>query len=378
MDTEIQADHSETLFKLYTLKPVLIDADQVEKLFEPLTYPENSYSKICFHNISFGVDVCSERLTEVILSNIVAGRSVSEAMEVMEIFSLALEGCSLRTLDLSNNSLGEKGVRAFSALKEISKSLCSCLSDITKKAARAVTELIPSTEKLKVLHFYFNKTGDEEAVFIAKIVEASPSLEDFCCATSWIRSKWGVSLIEALGKCRNLKKLDLSDNMFGKEAGELLATALLSNAGLTKVHLAHLNLQAEGAIKVGKALTRSAVVLSNCVASKQFLTKLNLSGNRLTDTGAFFIGDALEDGHDQLLEVDMSGNFIRKDGATCLARAVAGKPRFALLNINDNCISEEGIDDVKVIFSGSPSMLGPLDENDPNGDSEDDEFDEDL
>ncbi|KAI3953441.1 hypothetical protein MKW92_002709 [Papaver armeniacum] len=347
MDTEIQADHSETLFKLCTLKPVLIDADQVEKLFEPLTYPENSYSKICFHNISFGVDAAHaaapilsslrERLTEVHLSNIVAGRSVSEAMEVMEIFSLALEGCSLKHLDLSNNSLGEKGVRAFSALLKSQSNLEELYlmnDDITKEAARAVTELIPSTEKLKVLHFYFNKTGDEGAVFIAKIVEASPSLEDFCCATSWIRSKGGVSLIEALGKCRNLKKLDLSDNMFGKEAGELLATALLSNAGLTEVHLAH---------------------LTNCVASKQFLSKLNLSGNRLTDTGAFFIGGALADGHDQLTE-----------------------PRFALLNINDNCISEEGIDDVKVIFSGSPSMLGPLDENDPNGESEDGEFDEDL
>ncbi|RZC80952.1 hypothetical protein C5167_043550 [Papaver somniferum] len=184
----------------------------------------------------------------------------------MEIFSLALEGCGLKTLDLSNNSLGEKGARAL--------------------------------------------TGDEGAVFIAKIVEASPSLEDFCCATSWIGSKGGVALIEA-------------------EAGKHLAAALLSNAGLTEVHLAHLNLPAEGAIKVGKALT-------------------------LTDTGAFFIGDALADGDDQLTEVDMSGNFISKDGATCLARAVA------------------------VIFSGSPSMLGPLDENDPNGESEDDEFDEDL
>ncbi|KAI3907668.1 hypothetical protein MKW98_016312 [Papaver atlanticum] len=383
MDNEIQVDHSETLFKLYALQPVLSDADQVEKLLEPLTYPKNSYSKICFHNISFGVDAARaaepmlsslrERLTEVILSNI--------------IFSLALEGCSLKTLDLSNNPLGEKGVRAFSALLKSQSNLEELYlmnDDITKEAAKAVTELIPSTEKLKVLHFYFNRTGDEGAVFIAKIVEASPSLEDFCCATSWIGSKGGVAVIEALAKCRNLKKLDLSDNMLRKEAGELLAAALLSNAGLTEVHLAHLSLQAEGAIKVGKPLTRcapslevldmsmnritpvAAVVLANCVASKQFLTKLNLSGNRLTDT----------DGHDRLTEVDMSGNFIRKDGATCLARAVAGKPRFALLNINDNCISEEGISDVKVIFSGSPSMLGPLDENDPNG--EDDEWDEDL
>ncbi|XP_026422466.1 RAN GTPase-activating protein 2-like [Papaver somniferum] len=360
-----------------------------------VSYPENSYSGICFHNISFGVDAAHaaapiltslrERLTEVILSNIVAGRSVSEAMEVMEIFSLALEGCSLKTLDLSNNSLGRKGVWAYSALLKSQSNLEELYlmnDDITKEAARAVTELIPSTERLKVLHFYFNR------------IEASPSLEDFCCATSWIGSKGGVALIEALGRCRNLKKLDPSDNMFGMEAGKLMATAFLSNAGLTEVHLGHLNLQAEGAIKVGKALMRcapslevldmsmnginpvAAVILAKCVASKQFLTKLNLSGNRLTDTGAFFIGDALADGHDQLTEVDMSGNFIRKDGATCLARAVAGKPRFALLNINDNCISEEGINDVKVIYSGSPSMLGPLDENDPNG--EDDEWDEDF
>jgi Ran GTPase-activating protein 1 len=47
-----------------------------------------------------------------------------------------------------------------------------------------------------------------------------------------------------------------------------------------------------------------------------------------------------------------------------------------LLNINANFIPDEGIDEVKEILKGgknSLDVLGPLDENDPEGDPEDDD-----
>ena len=53
-----------------------------------------------------------------------------------------------------------------------------------------------------------------------------------------------------------------------------------------------------------------------------------------------------------------------------------GKRRAKLLNINGNFISDEGIDELKDIFKKSPDMLGPLDENDPDGIDNDEESDE--
>ncbi|KAF2284154.1 hypothetical protein GH714_019612 [Hevea brasiliensis] len=90
-----------------------------------------------------------DQLKEVDLSDFIAGRPEAEALDVMNIFSSALEGSILKSLDLSNNALGEKGVRAFGALLQSQ----SCLEElylmndgISEEAARAVCELIPSTE----------------------------------------------------------------------------------------------------------------------------------------------------------------------------------------------------------------------------------------
>ncbi|KAG8663393.1 RAN GTPase-activating protein 1 [Manihot esculenta] len=375
-----------------------ISAEEAEGLFKPLKEPGNQYSKICFSNRSFGLDAAGvaepilssikDQLTEVDLSDFVAGRPESEALQVMNIFSLALEGSNLRYLNLSNNALGEKGVRAFEALLKSQNSLeeLYLINDgISEEAACAVRELIPSTGKLKVLEFHNNMTGDEGAVAIADIVKRSPMLENFRCSSTRIGSDGGVVLAEALGACSRLRKLDLNDNMFGVEAGVALSKSIVAFADLTEIYLNYLNLEDEGAEALSNALKESAPslevlemagnditakgasALAACIAAKQFLSKLNLSENELKDEGGILIAKAIESGHGQLNEVDLSTNSIRRAGARLLGQAVVLKPGFKLLNINGNFISDEGIDEVKDIFKNLPGVLGPLDENDPEG-----------
>ncbi|KAI6695581.1 hypothetical protein NL676_023291 [Syzygium grande] len=380
---------SETVFDISGGRRAFIDAEEAEELLKPLKAPGNSYKKICFSNRSFGLDAArvakpfllslKDKLTEVDLSDFVAGRPEAEALEVMNIFSSALEGCKLRCLDLSNNALGEKGVRAFGALLKSQNNLeeLYLMNDgISEEAALAVCELLPSTEKLRILHFHNNMTADEGALAISEIVKHSPALEDFRCSSTRIGSDGGVSLCEALSTCSRIKNLDLRDNMFGVEAGVALSKAIPSFADLT---------EDEGTEALAHALKESAPSLEvlemagndiTAKAAKQFLTKLNLSENELKDEGAILIGKALEEGHGQLVEVDFSTNAIRRVGARVLAQAVVQKPGFKMLNINSNFISEEGLDEVKDIFKSSPNMLGPLDENDPEGEDLDEEADE--
>jgi len=117
---------------------------------------------------------------------------------------------------------------------------------------------------------------------------------------------------------------------------------------------------------------KAASSLAACVASKQSLKKLGLSENELKDEGAVEIAKALEEGHRELKEVDLSTNMIRRVGARSLARAVSSdKPEFAMLNINGNYISDEGIDEVKEILK--EGVLGPLDENDVEGEQGEEE-----
>ncbi|KAG6785918.1 RAN GTPase-activating protein 2 [Populus alba] len=396
------------MFDISGGRRAFISGEEAEEVLKPLKVPGNLYTRICFSNRSFGLEAAhvtepillsiKDQLTEVDLSDFVAGRSESEALEVMNIFSSALEGCNLRYLNLSNNALGEKGVKAFGKLLKTQNNLeeLYLINDgISEEAARAVCELIPSTEKLKVLHFHNNMTGDEGAVAIAEMVKRSPVLEDFRCSSTRVGLEGGVALAKALGSCKHLRKLDLRDNMFGVEAGIALSRSLFAFADLTEAYLSYLNLEDEGAEALANALkecapslevldmagnditAKGASSLAACISAKQFLTKLNLSENELKDEGAILIAKAIEVGHGQLNEVDLSINAIRIAGARLLAQAVVDKPGFKSLNINGNYISDEGIDEVKDIFKGLPNVLGNLDENDPDGELDEDAKEED-
>ncbi|KAL2506189.1 RAN GTPase-activating protein 1 [Abeliophyllum distichum] len=392
----------ETFFDISKGQRAFIEADEAKTLLIPLKEPGNSYTELCFSNRSFGLGAAhvagpilesiKNQLKKVDLSDFVAGRPEAEALDVMNIFSAALEGSHLTCLNLSDNALGEKGVRAFGKLLQSQTSLeeLYLMNDgISEEAARAVCELVPSTEKLKVLQFHNNMTGDEGAVAISEILRRSPLLEDFRCSSTRVGSVGGVALSEALEGCKNLKKLDLRDNMFGVEAGVKLSEALSKHEYLTEVFLSYLNLEDEGAIAIANTLKETAPSLgvlemagnditaeaapsvAACIAAKKALAKLNLSENELKDDGAIPISKALEEGHDQVTEIDMSQNSLRRAGARSLAQALVHKPELKLLNVNGNFISDEGIDELKDIFKESPEKLGPLDENDPEGNDDD-------
>nr|KAJ0187717.1 hypothetical protein LSAT_V11C900457730 [Lactuca sativa] len=405
--------HHETFFDISGGKRAFIEADEAQELLKPLSEPGNKYTKICFSNRSFGLDAAriagpilsslKEQLTEVDLSDFIAGRPEADALEVMTIFASALEGSNLRYLNLSNNALGEKGVRAFEKLLASQSNLeeLYLMNDgISEEAAKAVCELIPSTNKLKVLHFHNNMTGDEGAIAISGLVKESPILEDFRCSSTRVDSEGGVALSKALGTCPNLKKIDLRDNMFGIEAGIALSKAIPVFTSLTEVYFSYLNLEDEGTLALVNAIkdsdsplevlemagnditSESASALAAVItAKKNTLIKLVLSENELKDEGVIVIANSLKEEFGQLTEVDLSTNGIRTVGARALSQAVVGKPGFKLLNINGNFLSDEGVDNVKEIFKSFPSVLGPLDENDPEGeeynDDDDDDDDED-
>ncbi|KAL0393139.1 UNVERIFIED_CONTAM: RAN GTPase-activating protein 2 [Sesamum radiatum] len=197
-----KVDSAETVFDISKGQRAFIEEDEAQTLLSPLKEPGNSYTKICFSNRSFGLGAArvaglilasiKSQLKEVDLSDFVAGRPEAEALDVMSIFSEALEGSQLRYLNISDNALGEKGVRAFGKLLQSQTSLeeLYLMNDgISKEAAQAVCELVPSTEKLRVLHFHNNMTGDEGAIAISEILRRCPSLEDFRCSSTRVGSE---------------------------------------------------------------------------------------------------------------------------------------------------------------------------------------------
>ncbi|KAL3626243.1 RAN GTPase-activating protein 2 [Castilleja foliolosa] len=401
-EPEIESSIRETIFDISKGQRAFIVEAEAQTLLSPLKESGNSYTKICFSNRSFGMGAAQvagpilasvkNQLKEVNLSDFVAGRPEAEALEVMNIFSEALEGSNLKYLNISDNALGEKGVRAFGKLLKSQTNLeeLYLMNDgISKEAAQAICELVPKTDILKVLHFHNNMTGDEGAIAISEILNRCPLLEDFRCSSTRVGAEGGVALSEALAKCRNLKKIDLRDNMFGVEAGLKLSEALYKHEHLTEIYLSYLNLEDDGAIAIADALKESAPLLevlemagnditaeaasslSDCVSRKKGLVKLNLSENELKDEGAIQISEALGEEHEKLKEVDLSQNSIRS-AVKVLARSLLRLPEFKFLNVNGNFVLDEDIEELKDIFEKCPEKLGPLDENDPDGNDYDD------
>jgi len=189
--------------------------------------------------------------------------------------------------------------------------------------------------------------------------------------------------------------------MFGKKCGVALSRALSGHSGLTEAYLSYLGFQDKGTIALANSLkegapslkvleiagndvtVKAAPALAECLGLKRMLTKLVLSENELKDEGSVVICGALVEGHEHLKELDLSSNFISGVGAKAAAESVINKPDFDLLNIDGNCISEEGIDAVKDVLRRGVkgvTVLGSLEDNNAEGegdDYEDEDNDED-
>ncbi|KAJ7557896.1 hypothetical protein O6H91_04G014300 [Diphasiastrum complanatum] len=401
---EVRVSVQKEIFDISGGKRDFLDKARADDLLKPLLAPGASYSSICLSNWSFGKDAAEvaaaciapikEKLVEVDLSDIVAGRPEVVALEVMRILSGALEGSDLRSLNLSDNALGEKGVRAFSSILRSQGSLEKLFfinNGISEEAAVAICQLLPSGKNLRTLHFHNNMSGDGGSLALSTLVSSTERLEDFRFSSSRVGKKGAIALAEALKGGKSLKRIDVRDNMFGPEGGIALGNALTQHRWLTDVYLSDLALEDKGAIPVLQALRtaapslrildlggneiteKAASYIANCIEKKTFLEKLGLSENELKDGGVVIVSKSLIKGHDSLRELDFSSNDLGRLGALAAAQAVSNKPSFKLLLLDGNHISEQGVDALRVeLLKGrnGVEVLGSLEDNEDEEDLE--------
>lgn len=103
---EIGVEHRKAaVFDTSGGQQAFIEAEAAQELLSPLAEEGNFYTKFIFTNRSFGFEAAqvvksilafvTGQLTEVDIYDIVTGRPEDEALEVMRIFSSALEGFAL-------------------------------------------------------------------------------------------------------------------------------------------------------------------------------------------------------------------------------------------------------------------------------------------
>lgn len=375
--------------------------ETAEELLGPMLKEGATIKKIKFSTKSFGVDAAEvaakairnvkSTLEEADISDIMAGRPEDEALAALRILASALGDVrNLKVLDLSDNALGEKGIRAAAAAFANQTSLESIAFrnvGCSVHGCAAVAELITNTQSLKSISLYNNMSGDEGAASIASLIARCTSLEEFSMVSSRVGPEGGAALGQALATGpKQLRTLNIHDNPMTEEAAEALAIAITSQPGLRILNLNDTCLTNDGVIRIASALIdnneqleelelslnevnpQGAEAIAAAVASKPSLSKLNLRENELEDDGALIIAKALV-GVPGLKTLDLSGNQLHRAGACTVAKVVAAAAKnIEMVLLDENEISDGGVAELQELLGDA---LGPLDDN--MGDDDDDE-----
>lgn len=381
--------------------------------------PDASFTHITLRNKSYTLEAAQviagfftrlvtknmfAQLTSVDFADMIAGRPEDEALQVLATLCDALKDIkTLTRIDLSDNALGEKGVRACFGLlleQENLQHVYFCNNGISAAAAAVIADEVllyrgPETPtKLETFHFYNNMSGDGGAIALAKLLPLSPALRNLRFSATRAQRAGSLEFAKALSSLHNLERIDLSDNTFKAEGGVAIAAALKQQKNLVEVNLRDASIEDAGMTAIAKALSGSTAasitsldvsgndltadsmrVLAQAVRKFTNLRVLQVEENEIGSRGVKALAKAIKSHALHLEKLILNVNEIGTSGALAIVDAIAGNPAFARIEIDGNAISSEGVDKIVVLLESNKKtdVLGSLEDNDEDGDEDDDE-----
>ncbi|OWZ22681.1 hypothetical protein PHMEG_0002561 [Phytophthora megakarya] len=347
-------------------------------------------------------------LTSVDFADMIAGRPEDEALQVLATLCDALSAIkTLTRIDLSDNALGEKGVRACFGLlqhQEQLQHMFFCNNGISAAAAGVIAQEVllfrglDAPTKLETFHFYNNMSGDGGAIALAKLLPLSPALKDLRFSATRAQREGSLAFATALASLKKLEKLDLSDNTFKTKGGEAIAAAVKNMPNLVEINLRDAAIEDDGLVAIAQALREggpakgltaldvsgndltpeSMSALGHMLRVSSALRVLQMEENEIGSKGAKAIAKALKVGSPVLEKVVANVNEIGASGALALVKAVVEKKTFVKLDIDGNQISADGVASIKSLLEskGKSDVLGSLEDNDDEEEEEEDDDEE--
>ncbi|KAK2864792.1 hypothetical protein Q7C36_003946 [Tachysurus vachellii] len=291
-------------------------------------------------------------------SDMFTGRLRSEIPPALTSLGAALisAGARLKVLDLSDNAFGPDGVRGIETL--LKSSACHTLQELRlnncgmgigggKILAAALTQCHKESSKLgtplrlKVFIAGRNRLENDGATALAQAFQLIGSLEEIHMPQNGINHPGVTALADAVQHNLLLRVLNLNDNTFTKKGAVAMAQALK-------------HLRSVQVINFGDCLVRSE--------------------------GALALAETLKDGLPILKELNLSFGEIAEEAALEVAKAVKHKDQLEKLDLNGNCIGEEGCENLRELMQNMNmgDLLASLsdDEGEPEDDYDDGEDDE--
>ncbi|CAI5725563.1 unnamed protein product [Peronospora effusa] len=343
-----------------------------------------------------------EELVSVDFADMIAGRPEDEALQVLATLCDALSAIkTLTRIDLSDNALGEKGVRACFGLlqnQEQLRHIYFCNNGISAAAAGVIADEVllfrglDTPTKLETFHFYNNMSGDGGAIELAKLLPLSPGLKDLRFSATRAQREGSLAFATALASLKKLEKLDLSDNTFKAQGAKAIAAAVAGMPNLVEINFRDAALEDDGVMAIADALreggaakiltaldvsgndltAESMPVLGQMLRVSDALHVLQIEENEIGSKGAKTIAKALQAGSPVLEKVVANLNEIGASGALALVTSVLDKKAFVKLNIDGNQISAEGVAQIESLLESKnmSDVLGSLEDNDGDEDEE--------
>ncbi|KAK5850516.1 hypothetical protein PBY51_001391 [Eleginops maclovinus] len=295
-----------------------------------------------------------DQLERCYWSDMFTGRLRSEIPTALRSLGSALmtAGARLTELDLSDNAFGPDGVRGIEqllkspschSLRELrlnncgvgiggGKILAEALIDCHRKSSAHGSPL-----RLRVFIAGRNRLENEGASALAKAFQLMGSLEEVHMPQNGINHAGVMALASAMRHNPELRVLNLNDNTFTKRGTLAMAQALR--------HLRNVQV-----INFGDCLVRSE--------------------------GAIALAAVLREGLPILKEINLSFGEITEGAALVVAQAVKDKPDLEKVDLNGNCLGEEGCEALREAMEKG-DMLASLSDDEGEPDDEDEEDDED-
>jgi Ran GTPase-activating protein (RanGAP) involved in mRNA processing and transport len=274
-----------------------------------------------------------------VLVNVKAGKS--GFVPLFEALANGKHG--LDYLNISNNSIGDSGIKAMTASlktgKRVIESLCVQGCGFSSKGFAALSELLCDGEwsqRVKVLDISDNSAGKHGSASLATYLSTTESLEQLYALRADLHLEVVLkALAENKQLCTDgLQTLNLSGNKLTAPAVAILTDLLRSSKSLTHIHLVNSHVNRAAAVEILTA------AMENPHGVRFWI---DLSQNDLGSKGGHDIGQAIASSANKaatLHTLVLNNCSLGGDGVTNLVQGLSGT---AIHTLSINCNMKLGL-----------------------------------
>lgn len=290
-------------------------------------------------------------------SDMFTGRLRSEIPIALTSLGQAVitSGAQLTELDLSDNAFGPDGVRSFEVL--LRSPACFTLKNLKlNNCGMGVGGGKILADALIDCHVKSKSHGKPMA------------LKVFVAGRNRLENEGATALAGAFKLIGSLEEVHMPQNGIGHNGITMLASAFSENPLLRIINLNDNIFTEKGAVAMAETLK----VLRN-------IEVLNFGDCLVRSKGAIAIAEVLKNGLHKLKELNLSFGEIKRNAAVAVAEAVEGKTELEKLDLNGNCLGDDGCEQVREALENfnMGTILGSLSEDEEEDEDEEIEEEED-